>query len=310
MDAFPVPRLSPMHRPLLILALLTLLPPTPLRPALHEPNSQEDAPLSDTALHTLIARVLVNQHADDQAIEFYERLEHRMLREHANVPALIEDKLYRVVPTGTGTVKVSLEEWGHPVEPALYRREMIDLEKALENSADPNNPRAAEDREKFLEHSRERREIVDELFKAYRATWLSRDNRGGQSLIKLHLDPDPAYRPSSRFTEFLRHGVATVWIDEHAAQVARMDAELTSDVTFAGGVFGKVYRGGHMVLEQSEVEPGIWLPAVYQYDFVGRKFLFLFEIHERREISRYQRIGPPGEALAAIRRELSGNPLK
>jgi hypothetical protein len=298
-----------MHRPLLILALL-LLPPTPLCPALHEPHSQEDAPLSDTALHTLIARVLVNQHADDQTIEFYERLEHRMLREHANVPALIEDKLYRVVPTGTGTVKVPLEDWGHSVDPALYRREMIGLDKALENSADPNNTRAAEDREKFLQRTRERREIVDELFKAYRCTWMGRENRGGRSLIKLHLDPNPEYRPSSRFTEFLRHGVATVWIDERAAQVARLDAELTSDVTFAGGVFGKIYRGGHMVLEQSEVEPGIWLPAVYQYDFVGRKFLFLFEIHERREISRYQRIGPPSEALAAIRRELSGTPPK
>ncbi len=299
-----------MYLPVLILALLTLLPAAQPRPIGEEPGAQQDGPLNDAALHALIARILANQHADDQAIEFYERLEHRMLREHANAPVLIEDKLYRVVPTGTGTVKVSLEDWGHPVEPALYRREMSDLEKALENSADPNNARAAEDREKFLERTRERREIVDELFKAYRATWMGREIRGSQSLIKLHLDPNPAYRPSSRFTEFLRHGVATVWIDEQAAQVARLDAELTSDVTFAGGVFGKVYRGGHMLLEQSEIEPGIWLPTLYQYDFVGRKFLFLFEIHERREISRYQRIGPPGEALAAIRRELSEVPLK
>jgi len=62
-----------------------------------------------------------------------------------------------------------------------------------------------------------------------------------------------------------------------------------------------------MVLEQAEVQPGIWLPTFYQYDFVGRKFLFVFEIHERREESRYQRIGPPNEALIAIRRELSQN---
>ncbi len=213
-----------------------------------------------------------------------------------------------MVPTGTGTVSVQIEDHGRPIDPALYRREMLDLEKALEDSADPNNARAREDRERFQQRVRERGQIVDAMFEAYRYTWLGRETRGGRALLKFHMDPDPAYKPSSRFTEFLRHGAATVWVDEQAAQVVRMEAELTSDVSFVGGVFGKVYRGGRMVLEQAEVQPGIWLPMSYQYDFVGRKFLFQFEIHERREESHYQRIGPPNEALIAIRRELSGNP--
>jgi hypothetical protein len=205
-------------------------------------------------------------------------------------------------------VSVQIEDHGRPIDPALYHREMLDLEKALEDSADPDNARAREDRERFQQHVRERGQIVDAMFEAYRYTWLGRETRDGRVLLKFHMDPDPAYKPSSRFTEFLRHGAATVWVDEQAAQVVRIETELTSDVSFVGGVFGKVYRGGRMVLEQAEVQPGIWLPMSYQYDFVGRKLLFLFEIHERREESHYQRIGPPNEALIAIRRELSGNP--
>jgi hypothetical protein len=293
-----------MRRPLLILALLGLLPAAQLRSA---PGSTGNDPPTPAELHALIARVLANQHADDQAIEFYERIDHRMMREHPNAPVLAEDKLLRVVPTGTGTVSVQIEDHGRPIDPALYHREMVDLEKALEDSADPNNARAREDRERFKQRARERGQIVDAMFEAYHYTWLGRETRGGRVLLKFHMEPDPAYKPSSRFTEFLRHGIATIWVDEQAAQVVRIEAELTSDVSFVGGVFGKVYRGGRMVLEQTEVQPGIWLPVLYQYDFVGRKFLFLFEIHERREESRYQRIGPPSEALIAIRRELSGS---
>jgi hypothetical protein len=297
-----------MHRLLLTLALLGLLPAAQLRSAPERLGSTGNDPPTPAELHALIGRVLANQHADDQAIASYERMDHRMVREHPNAPILVEDKLLRVVPTGTGTVSVQIEDHGRPIDPALYHREMLDLEKALEDSADPNNARAREDRERFQQHVRERGQIVDAMFEAYRYTWLGRDTRGSRVLLKFHMDPDPAYRPSSRFTEFLRHGTATVWMDEQAAQVVRIEAELTSDVSFVGGVFGKVYRGGRMVLEQAEVQPGIWLPMSYQYDFVGRKFLFLFEIHERREESHYQRIGPPNEALIAIRRELSGNP--
>jgi hypothetical protein len=297
-----------MHRLLLTLALLGLLPAARLRSAPERLGSTGNDPPTPTELHALIGRVLANQHADDQAIASYERIDHRMVREHPNAPILVEDKLLRVVPTGTGTVSVQIEDHGRPIDPALYHREMLDLEKALEDSADPDNARAREDRERFQQHVRERGQIVDAMFEAYRYTWLGRETRDGRVLLKFHMDPDPAYKPSSRFTEFLRHGAATVWVDEQAAQVVRIEAELTSDVSFVGGVFGKVYRGGRMVLEQAEVQPGIWLPMSYQYDFVGRKFLFLFEIHERREESHYQRIGPPNEALIAIRRELSGNP--
>jgi hypothetical protein len=303
-----VNRFPAMHRLLLTLALLGLLPAARLRSAPERLGSTGNDPPTPAELHALIGRVLANQHADDQAIASYERIDHRMVREHPNAPILVEDKLLRVVPTGTGTVSVQIEDHGRPIDPALYHREMLDLEKALEDSADPDNARAREDRERFQQHVRERGQIVDAMFEAYRYTWLGRETRDGRVLLKFHMDPDPAYKPSSRFTEFLRHGAATVWVDEQAAQVVRIETELTSDVSFVGGVFGKVYRGGRMVLEQAEVQPGIWLPMSYQYDFVGRKLLFLFEIHERREESHYQRIGPPNEALIAIRRELSGNP--
>jgi hypothetical protein len=94
-------------------------------------------------------------------------------------------------------------------------------------------------------------------------------------------------------------------VDEAAGQIVRVEAELFRDISFGGGVLGKIYRGSRMVFEQAEVAPGIWLPTRYEYNFAGRKFLFGFEVHETTEASHYRRIGPPAEALAIIRQEMS-----
>ena len=51
----------------------------------------------------------------------------------------------------------------------------------------------------------------------------------------------------------------------------------------------------------------MWLPTRYEYDFAGRKFLFQFQEHESTEASHYHRVGPPKDALAAIRNELAND---
>jgi hypothetical protein len=56
--------------------------------------------------------------------------------------------------------------------------------------------------------------------------------------------------------------------------------------------------------ERYEVKPGLWLPSFTQFDFDGRKLFSGFSIHERTFYSDYRYIGPPKEALEAIRKEL------
>ena len=103
----------------------------------------------------------------------------------------------------------------------------------------------------------------------------------------------------------MKHATATAWVDEKAAQLVRLEAVLMTDISFIAGIGGKVYRDGQAVIEQSEVEPGVWLPRLYQYDYTVRKFVFTSEVHERVEASHYQRIGNAAQALTEIRREIS-----
>ena len=83
-----------------------------------------------------------------------------------------------------------------------------------------------------------------------------------------------------------------------------MEADITSDINFGAGIIGKVNRGGHFVMEQSEIAPGVWFPRLSTYDLDGRKFLFGFEIHERTELAQYRHVAPPAQAIEIIREEL------
>jgi hypothetical protein len=126
----------------------------------------------------------------------------------------------------------------------------------------------------------------------------------------IELNPNPAFHPRTTLQEALLHATAKIWVDHDALQILRAEAHIVRDVSFGGGILGKLYRGGVFYFEQREVAPGLWLPMRYQYDFTARKFLFTFEEHQSIEVSRYRRLGQPKQALGVARDELAnGKPL-
>jgi len=260
---------------------------------------------SPAEIRALVPRVVANQHLNDTALEQYERIERRQVRKSEQDTTIAEDKTFRVVPTGTGMIRVQTEEDGRPVDAELYRRQLRGVEQALASALNPADPRQKHAVEKGAKRSRERAELVDEIPNAFLFSWLGRETHNGRALIKLALEPNPAFKPASRKASLFTHVRATVWVHEATGQLVRLEAEMIRDFPVGGGVIGKVYRGGRFVLEQAEVAPGVWLPTRYQYDFDGRKFLFGFGVHELTEASRYRHIGPPKEALETIRRELN-----
>jgi len=277
-------------------------------PFLSADSRQNDRPLTADEIHALVERVISNQHKNDAALADFERRERRQARKEEEDTRLSEDKTFRVVPTGTGTLRLLVEEDGQPVSAELYRKQLRDLEQALLWALNPAESRQKRRVEKWDKRVRERAEMVDAVGNAFRFTWQGREDANGRALVKLLLEPEPSFKPRSRTTEMFRHVRATLWIDEAAAQLVRAEAEIITDISIGGGVLGKIYRGGRFVMEQVQVAEGIWLTSRYQYDFEGRRFLFGFQVHEVTLANAYRRIGSPKEALAAVRHELNNSP--
>jgi hypothetical protein len=267
----------------------------------------ESAPTT-TEIKSLVSRTLENQHRDDLALAEFERTEHVVTRKTEN-GEILSDHTNRVIPSGTGTLKISMNENGSAIPTAQYRSQLEYAVSALELAVHPND-RYKQDLAKFEKRRKERADLVDEAAKAFRFTSAGRETRavaGGppRSLVKLVLEPDPDYKPSTRFATIFQHVHATLWMDESEAQFARLEGDIASDVMFAGGIAGRINHGGHFVIEQEEVAPGIWLPSLYTYDVDGRKFVFSFAVHERTDVTHYQRIGPPAQAVETLRSELN-----
>lgn len=268
------------------------------------PAVEEDNALSSAEQKALLTRMVENQHTNDHALELFERTERRELRPHAGDVHAEDDRTYRVVPTGTGIVRVLTRDHERAVSPAEYRKQMLDLEKSLEDVLDSGNPRARDDFAKRDRRIRERTALIDATREAYIVTWIGREPRGGHTLEKFRLDPNPAYKPRTRTMEFMSHTRATIWVDSESGNLAQIQGEVISDVSFGAGI-GKVYRGATLFMRQEEITPGIWQPTYYQTDYTARKLFFVFETHERITTTNYHRIGPPEQALAEIRRELA-----
>jgi hypothetical protein len=264
-------------------------------------------------IHSLIMRAIENQHRDDRALEEFERTEHVVTRKAENA-AILTDLTERIVPSATGNIKLKMAENGVPVSAELYRTELEFAIHALDLSAHPGDG-YKEDLAKFDKRRHDHSELVDAAPKAFHVTWAGRETRTDttaahepRTLMKFLLDPDPDFKPASRFAASFQHVHATLWVDEAQAQFARLEADIATDITFGGGVAGKVYHGGRVMMVQEEVAPGVWLPTLYNYEVDGRKFILPFGVHERTEITRYRRVGPPPQAAEIMRNELSNLP--
>jgi hypothetical protein len=290
------------------IALLFALPAFPLPIMKASAPSQSAAGSQAPTDDEIAARtkvLLANQHADDEALELYERVERHIDRTSGANPRTLDDKTYRIVPTGVGNQKLLLHEEGKPPDTAGYLRQLHVLEQELATMANPDDPRAKAANAKFQKRMHDRAAFVDAAKDAYLVKWVGRENRNGRDCDVFNLDPNPKFQPKSMFQEIFAHTTAKLWVDRAANQIVHAEARVTSDVGFGAGVLGKLYRGSVVGLDQMEFASGVWLPTRYQYDYAGRKFLFSFDQHQVIEVSHYRRIGAPKEALAIVQSELS-----
>ena len=251
--------------------------------------------------------VISNQKKDEAALEVYERMERVETRKNPSDPAPESVKIARVIPSGTGLDKIPVNADGNPSDAAAYRARLEGLEHALALILNNNRAQHAAV-EKYAKRRKERIDLIDATRNAFLFSFAGRELRGNRTLAKYEMAPNPVFKPTSRFTTIFTKVHGFVWIDEDAGELARIDGDVTEDISI-GLFLGKIYKGSHFMEERYEVQPGLWQPSFSQYDFDGRKLFSGFSIHERTSYSNYRYIGPPKEAIEVIRKELGRGEL-
>jgi hypothetical protein len=293
-------QLFPKRPPTSILAAVLFFACAGNLPA-QEPVAAQSPFPTEAERRALFDRVIANQKRNDEAQSTYERLERLEIRK-GSASTTPEVKISRSVPAGTGVDHIPVGPDGKPADVAVYRVELEKLERSLLWASEDG--RAQRDAyEKIAKKQKDRADLIEATRTAFLYTLVGREPRAERVLTKYRMEPNPAYKAASRATSIFAKVRGYLWIDEPAAQLARVEIEVIDDISI-GGFLAKVYRGSHLMQERYEMAPGLWWPSYSQYDFDGRRLFMTFAVHERTFYSQYRRIGPPKEALAAIRMEL------
>ncbi len=267
----------------------------------------DTTPAIGPARPDIFKHIIANQKKGEAALDFYERIERVETRKNPSDPAPASIKISRVIPSGTGMFRIPVGDDGKPKDFAAYRADLENLARALALLVNDGRSQR-EALEKYAKKKKDRNDLIDATHNAFLFTLIANEQRGERALSKYKMDPNPAFKPTSRFTSIFLKVRGLVWIDETSGELARIEGDVTEDIS-VGLFLGKIYKGSHFMQERYEFLPGLWLTSFSQYDFDGRRFFSSFSVHERTFYSNYRYIGLPKEALAAIRQELGNAEL-
>jgi hypothetical protein len=170
----------------------------------HQNSLQSQAP-SDAEIRERAQKLVENQHRDDAAIDEYERIEHHVDRTAGANPRVLEDKSYRVVPTGTGSLKILLKQDNKPTDSVLYRQQLQTWRELLELALKPDDPRAKLAYSKWQKKKTDRADLVDAAREAFLTKWMGQETLNGRPCNVFELDPNPSFHPHSIFQDAMTH---------------------------------------------------------------------------------------------------------
>ena len=109
----------------------------------------------------------------------------------------------------------------------------------------------------------------------------------------LHFEPDPGFHPPTREARVFSGMAGDLVFDNKHHRILKMSGHLIHDVTFGGGLLGRLKTGSSFSLEQAEVGESLWEMTAIHVHLDGNALLFKsVSLEEDDKRSRYQ-MEPP-----------------
>jgi hypothetical protein len=96
----------------------------------------------------------------------------------------------------------------------------------------------------------------------------------GRESIVFDFRPRAGFKPKTREESLIAKLVGVVWIDPVDKQVMRLEARLAEGFKIAGGLVASLKPGAALVMEQTRMEQGVWLPRFAQINLSVKVLLF------------------------------------
>jgi len=101
-----------------------------------------------------------------------------------------------------------------------------------------------------------------------------REMLAGREAIVFDFRPKQGFKPKNREESLIAKLIGVVWIDPVDKQVIRLEARLAESFKMGGGLLISLKRGAALVMEQTRMVQGVWLPKFVQVNLSLKVLLF------------------------------------
>ncbi len=173
-----------------------------------------------------------------------------------------EHVLQWVAATQQGNVERVLERDARQL-PEAEQRELI--QKYLHDS------RA---QKKQIEEDAHDNKQIDDLLKLLPEAFIWTQTGATATTTSLHFDPAPNFRPPTREARVFSSMTGDLVVDNQQHRICKVKGHLMHDVTFGGGLLGRLKERSSFALEQQQVGPSVWELTAIHVHLEGNALLF------------------------------------
>jgi hypothetical protein len=167
-----------------------------------------------------------------------------------------------VAATQRGNVERVLEK-NEQQMPAARQREMI--EKFLHDTRAQN---------KQVEEANHDNRQIDDLLKLLPEAFIWTETGSTANTTSLHFDPAPSFHPPTREARVFSSMTGDLVVDNQQHRICKIKGHLIHDVTFGGGLLGRLKEKSSFALDQQQVGPSYWELSQIHVHLEGNALLF------------------------------------
>jgi len=236
---------------------------------------------------TLLHEVSRNQEAVEKRVTEYSFLQKMTEREIDSKGVVKKEtvKVFEIFPVANrAPIKKLISENGVTLsgdraakEDKRVMEEFLKAERDKDKDAQKAAERkAAREREKEAKSKQDEDEDVEisQFFRHCEFVSPRRERFQDRETIVFDFRVQPGFKPSTRQESLISKLVGVVWIDPVDKQVIRLEARLAEGFKMGGGLVLSLRPGAALVMEQTRLKEGIWMPRFAQINLSVKVLLF------------------------------------
>jgi len=190
--------------------------------------------------------------------------------------------VYKIVSIGGDAFEEHVEHDGEPLRGDERRKQQLELQKRDGETPRQRTARLAQDERE--------RSYYKEIPDAFDFKILGEETLPTGPAWVLEATPRPGFQPHSRYAQVFPKMRGKLWIDKKDTQWVKADAIAMGTIHF-GWFIASLAKGSHIVIEQTKLPDGAWVPFRLEAKASARTFLSNHNFEEDITYTNYRKGG-------------------